>query len=48
MFCHLEPIRFTQGKLREEALSMGNEMLSLRCPQGFGSRAQHDRTDFAR
>jgi len=29
----------------EGSLSMGREMLPLRYAQGFGSLAQHDRTD---
>jgi hypothetical protein len=39
MFCHPEPIRFAQGKLREGSLSMGKEMLS---------EAKHDSSDFGR
>jgi len=39
MFCHPEPIRFAQGKLREGSVAMGTEMLRY---------AQHDKTGFGR
>ncbi len=31
-----------------KGLSMGSEMLPLRCAQGFGSLAQHDNAGFGR
>ncbi len=39
MFCHPEPMRFAQGKLREGAGSMGKEILRF---------AQDDSPDFGR
>ncbi len=39
-------IRSAQCKLRVGSVGMGTEMLPLRFAQGFGSRAQHDKTGF--
>src|SRR5260370_34497445 len=43
-FCHPEPFASLKGNLREGSVSMGREILPLRCAQGFGSCAQDDRT----
>jgi hypothetical protein len=32
----------------ERSVPQGTEMLPLRCAQGFGSRAQHDKTELVK